>query len=142
MLRAAYEILEGRQDLNKALESGEGSEGFELSELCKKRSWSKRDVVQLLREASRRGELTAHGAESYSLSPLGIKEAAVVVRNHRLWELYLINYADIASANVDRSADRIEHVLPNSIIASLEAALGTSVGKEVPHSPHEIASQE
>ena len=62
-----------------------------------------------------------------------------MVRNHRLWEAYLIHHADIAPTHVDRDADAIEHVLDADLVRSLEEVLGTAAGA-VPPSPHAIDS--
>ena len=71
----------------------------------------------------------------------GLAAAVQVTRNHRLWELYLIEYADVATSRVDRDADTLEHVLGGKIVAELELKLqrlrmaGTAL---VPPSPHPI----
>ncbi|MBL4699485.1 MAG: hypothetical protein JKX70_11705, partial [Phycisphaerales bacterium] len=44
-------------------------------------------------------------------------------RNHKLWEQYLVSYADIAPTHVDWSVDQVEHVLTDELIAELEEAL-------------------
>ena len=68
-------------------------------------------------------------------------EAARVTRNHRLWELYLIEYADVAASRVDCDADAVEHVLGERMVATLEAKLvqlREVSGSAVPASPHPI----
>ena len=73
------------------------------------------------------------------LSEAGFGEAARVTRNHRLWELYLIRYADIAPSHVDRDADLVEHVLDAEIVDQLESELQDRPSSlEVPPSPHFI----
>ena len=63
-----------------------------------------------------------------------------VVRNHRLWELYLIRYADVATSRVDRGADRIEHVLGPELVAELEEQLDRQRDRAaVAASPHALA---
>ncbi len=57
------------------------------------------------------------------LTDRGERHGARVTRNHRLWEQYLITYADIAPSHVDLSADLVEHVLRPELIDELEAAL-------------------
>jgi manganese/zinc/iron transport system permease protein len=42
------------------------------------------------------------------------------MRNHRLWEVYLITHADVAPSHVDWDADMIEHVLPPEMVTRLE----------------------
>ncbi len=57
------------------------------------------------------------------LTQLGLREAERVTYDHRLWELFLTQYADIAPSQVDRGADAIEHVLDADMIAELESLL-------------------
>lgn len=72
----------------------------------------------------------------YILTSEGISQATRVVRAHRLWELYLIRTASIASDHVDRDADEIEHLLPPAVIDDLERKLAAD--EAVPASPHPI----
>ena len=53
----------------------------------------------------------------------------------RLWETYLVHYADIAPNHVDRDADMIEHVLGSEMVSKLESLLGS---KGIPESPHPV----
>ena len=69
------------------------------------------------------------------LTTFGTTEAMRIVRNHRLWEVYLINYADIAPSHVDRDADMIEHVLGTEMVDKLESLLEHG---EVIDSPHPL----
>jgi Mn-dependent DtxR family transcriptional regulator len=73
------------------------------------------------------------------LTEKGSAEAARIVRNHRLWEMYLITYADIAPTHVDRDADMIEHVLGRGLVAKLETLLDAT---SLPKSPHPLGGNE
>jgi manganese/zinc/iron transport system permease protein len=98
-----------------------------------------------IRRALRAGEIMPR-ADGFVLTPQGQIAAAKVVRAHRLWELYLIEQADIAADHVDRDADQIEHILPAGVIAALEDRLidegrlpaRPSAVPTVPASPHPI----
>ena len=57
------------------------------------------------------------------LTPAGLAAAAEVTRTHRLWELFLVESAGIASDHVDRDADDVEHMLPAPLIRELEERL-------------------
>lgn len=77
------------------------------------------------------------------LTPEGLAAAAEVTRTHRLWELFLVESARIASDHVDRDADDVEHMLPASLIRELESRLAAAgrlpvVPQVVPESPHEL----
>ena len=46
-----------------------------------------------------------------------------MVRNHRLWELFLTQEAKLAADHVHADAEYIEHVLPRDVLAKLEQML-------------------
>jgi manganese/zinc/iron transport system permease protein len=98
-----------------------------------------------LLERAREEQLLVWTNGEIKLTPLGLRRAAQITKAHRLWELYLMRHADIAPDHVDRDADDVEHLLPESLVAKLEQELAAegrlpTVLAEVPHSPHEIAS--
>ncbi len=125
LLRALAEFEEQR---------GEGTE-VTIGELLPLRSWSRGSLQRLIRRAKRRGWLEAEALPRIRLTPAGRREACRVLRNHRLWELYLIHHADIAPSHVDRDADEIEHVLPEEIVSELERILAQQ--QRIPPSPHQ-----
>ncbi|MEW6279121.1 MAG: iron chelate uptake ABC transporter family permease subunit, partial [Candidatus Eremiobacterota bacterium] len=57
------------------------------------------------------------------LTAEGVRMAERLVRNHRLWELYLTRQADIREDHVHRDAEEIEHVLGADVVAQLEDLL-------------------
>ncbi len=129
LLRACWEIME--QD---------GGSEVGLDRLLHWRSWSRRRVGVVLRRCVRGGLLERGDGGCIRFTESGRRRATQVVRNHRLWEAYLIHHADIAPTHVDRDADAIEHVLDADLIRSLESVLGTAAGA-VPSSPHTIGGE-
>ncbi|MEM9366232.1 MAG: iron chelate uptake ABC transporter family permease subunit [Planctomycetota bacterium] len=129
LLRAVYELGELAPPSNSTLRQ----------QLLGKRSWTKRQLDWAIRLAERAGWVTAL-PQRVTLTPRGIVEAKRLTREHRLWELYLIAYAETAPARVDRQADRIEHVLEPEVIAELERRLEREQ-QQVPQSPHELSEQ-
>lgn len=69
--------------------------------------------------------------ESLALTPAGWQRACGIVRNHRLWELYLTHAASIAPDHVHDDAEIIEHVLGEDVVRELERRL--SYAKQDPH---------
>jgi manganese/zinc/iron transport system permease protein len=69
--------------------------------------------------------------ESVSLTPSGWQRACAIVRNHRLWELYLTHAASIAPDHVHDEAEIIEHVLGEDVVRELERRL--SYARQDPH---------
>ncbi len=72
--------------------------------------------------------LVAHGFATVAggrvhFTPAGRRRAAEIVRNHRLWELYLANSANFAADHVHEDAEKIEHVLGEAEVRELERRL-------------------
>lgn len=139
LLRALYELSEsarvsGPQALPRM--------SVRLAALRGERGWSPRRLRRLLRAAQRDGLVERPDGESCRLTERGAAAAWRVVRNHRLWELFLITHADIAPSHVDRDADEVEHVLSPQLIAELEQQLAAAAARPdlaAPRSPHELA---
>jgi len=129
VLRALFEIQERSGSTAPAA----------FGDLLAMRSWSAAELERSLERAERDG-LIVGTLDRWGLTPHGQDEAARVVRAHRLWELFLVEQADIAPDHVDRDADQIEHVLPPELIARLEQQLAAAgrLPKVVPRSPHPI----
>ena len=100
-------------------------------------------MVELwLRSAEQRGWIFRNFG-AIQLTENGLREAAAVTKAHRLWELYLMEQAGIAPDHVDRDADDVEHLLPQSLLLKLEERLAETgrlpkVLGELPSSPHDI----
>lgn len=136
LLRALYEILEaGHSDGELTLRA------VPFRQIRGRRTWSDALLRVTIEQAYSEGLVEAPTKDdAILLTEAGLAEAAQVTRNHRLWELYLIEYADVATSRVDRDADRVEHVLGEKMVAGLESKLQTyrSAGSLVPRSPHPI----
>lgn len=50
-------------------------------------------------------------AGSYHLTEQGEKQALKIIRLHRLWEVYLVNYVGICKDRVHKSAEEMEHLI-------------------------------
>ena len=138
LLRALYEILEA--------DDRESDEilirPVPFRQVRGRRTWSDQQLRSYVRQAYSDGLIDSLTKEdTILLTDAGLDAAARVTRNHRLWELYLIEYADVATSRVDRDADAVEHILGEKLVALLEAKLiklHTAKGLAVPASPHPI----
>lgn len=130
VLRAVYEVTESQ---------GGASAG--LAEIVLKRAWTQAELDGLLARAQREG-LVRRDGDRIALTEAGREQAQTIVRTHRLWEMYLVTYASIATDHVDRDADTIEHVLPAHIIGELEERLAADgrLPTGVPDSPHAVTA--
>ena len=136
-LKSIYQILEG--------------EGFAHSEVSLIMLAEKqRNTEDVIRRRCR--ALVRHGLVDYSpdklsvqLTETGWKRAMELVRNHRLWELYLTNEADYAEDHVHDDAEKIEHILGSAVIRQLEQDLDFPEldphGKPIPQLPQSHPQQ-
>jgi ABC-type Mn2+/Zn2+ transport system permease subunit/Mn-dependent DtxR family transcriptional regulator len=114
-LKGMYHVLEARDFVG---------ESVSFEELAERR----RETVD---EARLQGiQLQKHGMatftpDGYSLlfTPAGWERACAIVRNHRLWELYLTNAAHISADHVHEDAEKIEHVLGEAVVLQIEKRL-------------------
>ena len=131
-LKAVYQELESI-DFQKEIIS--------VGQLAKRRRTS---MPQAHREANAlvaKQYATLHSAEGessappkstmLSLTPKGWGSACRIVRNHRLWELYLTNEARYAPDHVHDDAEKIEHVLGEETVRRIERILSNP--KKDPH---------
>ena len=136
LLRALYEILEGGRVTEELI-----IRTVPFRQIRGRRTWSDRQLRDYIRRAYNEGLVEApNKADSILLTETGLVEAKQVTRNHRLWEMYLIEYADVATSRVDRDADMVEHILGDKMVTRLENKLQAYriAGSLVPQSPHPI----
>lgn len=138
LLRGMYEAVEEGSGKLAVGDARLWGTSVPVERLAGMRSWSEGRLRRLLARQTREG-MVCRAGDGYRLTEVGAAEAARLVRNHRLWELYLIQYADVAPSRVDRDADLIEHVLDAALVAELErqAAAGQPP-QAVPASPHAL----
>lgn len=114
-LKSVYHVLE---------DEGFRSEQVDARELAERRRETIEEAQAQLNALRRHGLATLSGdGVSASLTPEGWQRACEIVRNHRLWELYLTNAAQIAADHVHEDAEKIEHVLGEETVRRLEKRL-------------------
>jgi len=132
LLRAVYEHLEADDLAPNA--------HFALRDLQDHRSWSRSGLALVAGRAKRQHWIAPAGGNTWRLTAEGYRQAAKAVRNHRLWEAYLIEYADVAPSHVDRDADAIEHIIGEAMVERLMAVLNKQADEPTPPSPHALPS--
>ena len=138
LLRAMYEQIEPLQKSD----SFDPKTAVDFDQLLPMRSWSQKRLTKAIANEEDDELVRVRGNRNH-LTRAGFVEAARLTRQHRMWEMYLIAYADIATASVDRDADDIEHVLGPDVIDQLEDLLEEQqVNFPVPASPHELKQQD
>ncbi|GAB5562013.1 MAG: metal ABC transporter permease [Synoicihabitans sp.] len=125
-LKALYHVWE---------DDGFRDVGVTLADLAQRRRETLDEVLRRCQELERHG-MASVDRDTVYFSPEGRKRAAEIVRNHRLWELYLTNSANIAPDHVHEDAEKIEHVLGEQTVRELERRLDYATqdphGKPIP----------
>ena len=130
-MKAVYQVLEQGEFTKQSITVGELADrrrinvaeaSREAEDLVSSRHATLTFVDDLPR-LSQNGFLT--------LTPEGWERACQIVRNHRLWELYLTNEARYEPDHVHDDAEKIEHVLGEDVVRQLERIL-----ENPRHDPH------
>ncbi len=95
----------------------------ELAAVARHQGWPAWFAVVIRWSLRGRGLARANKGGGVEVLASGLARGATVRRNHRLWEQYLVSYADIAPSHVDWSVDQVEHVLSEPLITELESLL-------------------
>jgi len=141
LLRSFYENLERQARLEPESKMPPLERAVVWDELLMSNHVSVAALKRMLRRAESEGLVVPDQPGQFRLTPSGQAEAKKIVRNHRLWELYLIEYADVAPNHVHRDADLIEHVLDPDIVKQLENLLAAkSPQGTVPADPEQLAT--
>lgn len=97
-----------------------------LDVLQKQRAWNRPYLLHLLADAEQSGHVRREGGDHFVLTDAGLQRAAEIARGYRLWELYLTEYADVATGTANLATESVETLLPASIIADLHEKLRRS----------------
>jgi manganese/zinc/iron transport system permease protein len=134
LLRGMYELYESQGPATDST----ASTYLQFDDLLHLRSWNRSRLKGTINAQVRAGRIECGSGHACRLTPSGWTEAKRLVREHRLWEIYLITHADVAPSRVDRDADAIEHVLEPELIRELELSLANddAIKDDVPPDPH------
>jgi DtxR family Mn-dependent transcriptional regulator len=81
-------------------------------------------VTTMVRALAKSGMVTYKKYTGVRLTPAGRKQAALVLRRHRLVELFLVRVLDMSWAEVHEDAERLEHAVSERLIDRIDAMLG------------------
>ena len=92
--------------------------------------------VNRVLETVQRRSLAVCTSGQWALTHGGRREAAGLVRAHRLWETYLSTRSDVPLSHLHSAAERLEHVTDAAMAGALEKEIGGATmdphGREIP----------
>ena len=113
VLRSMYEIVE---------EGGRLDRPCDAAAIAARRGQPGRVSAAHLARLQREGLVVRTGTD-WTFTPAGLEAAHGVVRNHRLWEMFLMYEGQLGVDHIDRDADTIEHWLAPEVVNELERFL-------------------
>lgn len=88
-------------------------------------------VTDMLRKLAEKALVHYKKYQGVSLTPNGLLAAKMIVRKHRLWEVFLVEKLDFAWDEVHDIAEQLEHIQSEQLIDKLDDFLGNPT--EDPH---------
>lgn len=88
-------------------------------------------VTEMLKKLSDKEMLVYQKYQGVTLTENGLTTAKMIVRKHRLWEVFLLEKLDFSWDEVHDIAEQLEHIKSEKLIDNLDAFLGFP--KEDPH---------
>ena len=125
--------------LFKAKEVNKGR--MTLEEIYGLYPFHKKEIAHSLHLLTKQG-LVIQDSQGVQLSSQGTSDAMRIVRLHRLWEVYLNEFMNIAPDHVHESAEQMEHLLTPELEALLEQRLNYPTldphQETIPRESHDI----
>jgi manganese/zinc/iron transport system permease protein len=113
VLKTLYHLGEPSEDYMRA---------YTVPEIIQRRQQLPSDLKSGLNGLKRQG-LIQPEQTGYSLTPIGLLRAKRIVKLHRLWEMYLTQFLNLAPDHVHDDADTIEHLITPELELKLEEQL-------------------
>ncbi len=113
-----------RDHLMKALYKAkeEGKNSLTIEEIYQLYPYQKKEIDQSILDLTK-ADLIVANQGIINFTSAGVSDAMRIVRLHRLWELYLNEYMNIAPDHVHESAEQMEHLLTPELEVLLEQRL-------------------
>ena len=105
ILKAFYKICEKNTDFSKSIR---------FEEIINHRSFDEKKVNKYLKKLEYKN-LIINKDNAWILSKKGLEESKRIVRNHRLWEEYLVKKMNLDKKDVHPIAESIEHIITKKI---------------------------
>lgn len=99
-------------------------------------------VTDMIKKLAEKNLVEYQKYQGVSLTPQGLLEAKMIVRKHRLWEVFLVEKLDFSWDEVHDVAEELEHINSEKLIDKLDAFLGFPTedphGDPIPNAKGEI----
>ena len=105
--------------------------GVSTNAIAQKMNTKASSVTDMIKKLSEKGFMNYQKYQGVTLTKEGKMTAKMVIRKHRLWEVFLVEKLDFSWDEVHIVAEELEHIKSEKLINKLDAFLGFP--KEDPH---------
>ncbi len=105
--------------------------GVSTNAIAEKMDTKASSVTDMLKKLADKNLIFYKKYQGVSLAPNGLLAAKMIVRKHRLWEVFLVEKLDFAWDEVHDIAEQLEHIQSDQLINRLDDFLGNPT--EDPH---------
>ena len=109
----------------------DADKGISTNSIAKKIETKASSVTDMVKKLSEKKVVVYKKYQGVTLTNLGKKTAANIVRKHRLWEVFLVEKLNFSWDEVHDVAEQLEHIKSSKLINQLDALLGFPT-----HDPH------
>lgn len=99
-------------------------------------------VTDMLKKLSEKNLVSYQKYQGVTLTKKGLHTAKMIVRKHRLWEVFLVDKLNFSWDEVHEIAEELEHIRSEKLVDQLEAFLGFPMfdphGDPIPNAKGEI----
>lgn len=103
---------------------GSGKSGVSTNALAEEMQTKASSVTDMVKRLSDKDLVKYKKYQGVKLSGKGRKEAVKIIRNHRLWEYFLVEKLDFNWDQVHEVAEQLEHIKSEKLIRELDRFLG------------------
>lgn len=107
------------------------NKGISTNSIAKKLETKASSVTDMIKKLSEKEVVVYKKYQGVILTNFGRKEAANIVRKHRLWEVFLVENLNFSWDEVHDVAEQLEHIKSPKLVKQLDAFLGFPT-----HDPH------
>lgn len=111
--------------------SGLYPEGVNTNAIADRMETKASSVTDMIKKLSEKGLVSYKKYQGVKLTDEGLHEAKMIVRKHRLWEVFLVQHLDFKWDEVHDVAEQLEHIQSQMLIDRLDDFLGNPT--EDPH---------
>ena len=111
--------------------SKQGRENVNTNALAEAMNTKASSATDMIKKLSEKNYANYKKYKGVTLTDLGRKIAINIIRNHRLWEVFLVEKLNFTWDEVHELAEQLEHIKSQKLIDELESFLGYPT-----HDPH------